>query len=342
MDQLMRVFGLKREAVLLDSWLYILKSMCAIGVGFLLGKAFSITRLDMISVLLGVMYNLEAVNVSGVKGALNQMTASTLGALSTGFLVFLMGYHVSFVTVALGMGLTLYIALKIDYRMVSPVAIFTSVYMTQLLQSDALGNPSVLLTFRLRISALGLGVLIALAFNYVFSLFYYRKIGKKRMEFARLQGVSGLKKTYEILLSPIGSPVSSSVLASVFNDIEMVKANIRTMMKENSLPFNRREKANLTVLDDMVNAMKSMIHLAYDCIFMVQEKHIEVTPMDLKKLNDIVERLGKLDFTHPSSTDANLGLNSDDEILSESRIKTNLSMMEKQFNRMVELSTTLK
>lgn len=342
MDPFMRVFGLKREAVLLDSWLYILKSMCAIGVGFLLGNAFSITRLDMISVLLGVMYNLEAVNVSGVKGALNQMTASTLGALSTGFLVFLMGYHVSFVTVALGMGLTLYIALKIDYRMVSPVAIFTSVYMTQLLQSDALGNPSVLLTFRLRISALGLGVLIALTFNYVFSLFYYRKIGKKRMEFARLQGVSGLKKTYEILSGPSGSPVSSSVLAGVFNDIEMVKANIQTMMKENSLPFNRREKANLTVLDDMVNAMKSMIHLAYDCIFMVQEQHVEVTPMDLKKLDEIVDRLGKLDFTHPSSTDASQVLRLDGEVRSESRIKSNLTMMEQQFNRMVELSTTLK
>lgn len=162
------------------------------------------------------------------------------------------------------------------------------------------------------------------------------------MEFARLQGVSGLKKTYEILSSPSGSPVSSSVLAGVFNDIEMVKANIQTMMKENSLPFNRREKANLTVLDDMVNAMKSMIHLAYDCIFMVQEQHVEVTPMDLKKLDEIVERLGKLDFTHPSSTDADQVLRLDGEVRSESRIKSNLTMMEQQFNRMVELSTTLK
>ena len=143
--------GLKREAVLLDSWLYIAKAMCAIGAGFILGKALSITRLDMISVLLGVMYNLEPINVLGLKGGINQLLASTLGALITGFLVYIMGYQVTFLTVALGIGLTLYVALKIDYRMVSPVAIFTSIYMTQFIQSNALGQPSVLLTFRLRI-----------------------------------------------------------------------------------------------------------------------------------------------------------------------------------------------
>lgn len=159
MKTLYAIFGLKREAILLDSRLFILKAMVAIALGAILGHFFSITRLDMVSVLLGVMYNLEAINVSGLRGGINQLLASALGALTTGFLVYLTGYQVNFLVIALGIGFTLYIALKIDYRMVSPVAIFTSVYMTQLLQKDVLGNPSILLTFQVRIIALGLGIM---------------------------------------------------------------------------------------------------------------------------------------------------------------------------------------
>ncbi len=155
MERSNRFLGLKKEAVLLDSWLYILKSMLAIGTGYILGNMFSVTRLDMISVLLGVMYNLEATNISAVKGGINQLLASFLGAVTTGILVYVFGVNV--VTVMFGMGLTLFIALKIDYMAVSPVAIFTSIYMTQYLQSDALGNPSILLTIRLRFFALGHG-----------------------------------------------------------------------------------------------------------------------------------------------------------------------------------------
>lgn len=223
---LYNIIGLKKEAILLDSRLYILKAMCAISAGFILGHAFSITRLDMISVLLGVMYNLEAINVSGVKGGINQMLASTLGALTTGLLVYLMGYDVTVLTVAIGMGLTLYIALKIDYRMVSPVAIFTSIYMTQFIQRDIAGNPSVLLTFQLRIAALGLGVLIAITFNYLFSFLYYRQIGRRRLEFAKLQSVIGLDKSLaELTSQSTDHNANNSVLAYVFNDIEMVKSH---------------------------------------------------------------------------------------------------------------------
>ena len=91
MNKLIQIFGLKREAILLDSRLFIVKAMLAISVGYLLGKALPITRLDMVSVLLGVMYNLEAVNVLGLRGGLNQLLASTLGALTTGILVVVMG-----------------------------------------------------------------------------------------------------------------------------------------------------------------------------------------------------------------------------------------------------------
>lgn len=298
MNIVMKIFGLKREAVLLDSWLYIAKAMCAISVGFILGRTFAITRLDMISVLLGVMYNLEPINVLGLKGGINQLLASTLGALITGFLVYIMGYQVTFVTVALGIGLTLYFALKIDYRMVSPVAIFTSVYMTQLIQTNDLGLPSVLLTFRVRIIALGLGVIIALVFNFLFSIFYYQKIGRKRVEFVKLHAINALKHTIIGLKERELSTNSEFVLASVFNDVDMVKANLETMMKENFIPFNRQEKEKLDDLLKVVMHIKNIAHCAYDCLYISNGLHETVSDNDLSHINDLLQGLESIDFTH--------------------------------------------
>ncbi len=347
MQKILTFIGLKREAVLLDSWLYILKSMVAISIGFLLGRAFSITRLDMVSVMLGVMYNLEAVNVSGLKGGINQMIASTLAALCTGTLVYLMGYNVSVITIALGMGLTLYIALKIDYRLVSPVAIFTSVYMTQLLQRDSQGFPSVLLTYQVRIAALGLGVLVALTINFLFSLIYYRKIGKKRLEFVKLQGVTGLTKTYDVLSKNSDYPISQSVLATVFNDIEMVKANLETMMKENSLPFNRQAKKSLNILYEMVKSIKIIIHLAYDCIFVNEEFGVVLNPNELTRLKDLIDRLAALDFTKEVTSIIDpidlTDMKMNHLILGDAvfRIRNNLQLMEIQYNRLISIFQTL-
>lgn len=296
MKSLERILGLKKEAVLLDSWLYIFKAMCAISVGFILGRTFAITRLDMISVLLGVMYNLEPINVSGLKGGINQLFASTLGAIITGFLVYLMNYQISFLTIALGIGLTMYVALKIDYRMVSPVTIFTSIYMTQLLQTNALGQPSVLLTFRLRILALGLGVLIAMIFNLLFSLLYYRKIGRKRVEFVKLQSTNAIKHTIQGLQNTDLIQSSEFVLASVFNDVDMVKANIETMMKERFIPLNHKEKEELSDLLKVVMHIKNMTHCAYDNLFIAHNLKEEIDESDLIKMKEILNKLEEIDF----------------------------------------------
>ena len=303
MRQLQLIFGLNREAILLDSKLFIIKAMVAISIGYLLGQTFSITRLDMISVLLGVMYNLEAINVSGIKGGINQLLASTLGALTTGLLVVLMGYEISFLTVALGIGFTIYIALKIDYRMVSPVAIFTSIYMTQLIQNDGLGNPSILLTFRLRILALGLGVAVALLCNFLFSILYYRKLGKRRLEFVKIQGVKGLEKTLSVLKQDKMIDISyQPVLAGVFSDIEMVKANLDTMRHEHHIPFNINEKKNLVVYTDMIIQIKTMIHLAYDSIYIKENTEIQLDLNQLEILVTVIQGLKELNFTDLKNT----------------------------------------
>jgi hypothetical protein len=337
---LLNIIGLKKEAILLDSRLYILKAMCAISAGFILGHAFSVTRMDMISVLLGVMYNLEAINVSGVKGGINQMLASTLGALTTGLLVYLMGYDVTVLTVAIGMGLTLYIALKIDYRMVSPVAIFTSIYMTQFIQRDIAGDPSVLLTFQLRIAALGLGVLIAITFNYLFSFLYYRQIGKRRLEFAKLQSVIGLDKTLEELSSSgMDHNANNSVLTFVFNDIEMVKSNVEAMMKETWLPFNRNEKKNLHVIYEIIKSLKIIMHLAYDINYTHFEIKQSLSPTDIELLKNIIETFKTIDFTDKEKKSYAM-MNVIDS--ADSRISDNIRLMTIEFNKVLSLSQTIQ
>lgn len=296
MNTFIKIFGLKREAILLDSRLFIVKAMLAISVGYLVGRALPITRLDMVSVLLGVMYNLEAVNVLGLRGGFNQLLASTLGALTTGILVVLMGYQISFVTVALGIGLTMYIALKIDYRMVSPVAIFTSIYMTQLLQNDALGNPSVIQTFITRIAALGLGVAIAISFNFLFSVFYYRQLGKRRVEFVKLKTLTGLKAIETALLNQ--SPLTSTgVLAGAFNDVEMVKTHLETLGVERKIPLNQREKANLDHYLSIVVELKNILHLAYDAIYVSDREHLTLTKEDLEVLSTLITTLSNTDLS---------------------------------------------
>jgi hypothetical protein len=345
MKTIQRILGLKREAILLDSRLFILKAMVAISLGFILGQFFPFSRLDMVSVLLGVMYNLDAINVAGLKGGIQQLLASALGALTTGLLVYLTGYNINFFVIALGIGFTLYIALKIDYRMVSPVAIFTSIYMTQLLQKDALGYPSVLLTFQVRILALSLGIAIALICNFLFSILYYRNLGKRRLEFVKIQGVIGLKKTKEVLLSDEAAAMSyQPVLAGVFNDIEMVKANLETMMKESQIPFNAKEKQNLKIYYKMIIEVKTMIHLAYDMLYIKGTTNQDLDPASLNELDEVILGLSQLDFTdlkqtHIQDTDQ---LDPSQFPKAQSRIADNLNLLAYHYQTMISQLPHLK
>lgn len=345
MTVIQKIFGLKREAILLDSRLFIIKAMVAISLGFVLGRFFPLTRLDMVSVLLGVMYNLDAINVSGLKGGIQQLLASALGALTTGLLVYLTGYNINFLVIALGIGFTLYIALKIDYRMVSPVAIFTSIYMTQLLQKDALGHPSVIVTFEVRILALGLGVAIALLCNFLFSILYYRNLGKRRLEFVKIQGVIGLQKTKELLLSDETMDVSyQPVLAGVFNDIEMVKANIETMMKESQIPFNQKEKQNLKIYFKMIMEVKTMIHLAYDMLYIKERYKAVIDPAALNELNEVILGLQQLDFTDLKKIPASVAEPIDPTLVpkSQSRIADDLNLLGYHYQNLIKELSTLK
>lgn len=295
---IVKAFTLKKEAVLLDSWLYILKSTLAIAAGYFLGNMFNVTRLDMVSVLLGVMYNLEATNISAVKNGIDQLFASFLGAVATGILVYLLGVNV--LTIALGMGLTIYISVKINYRSVSAVAIFTSIYMTQLIQVDPLGNPNILLTIRIRIFALSLGILIAVIFNFIFSYLYYRKIVNKRLEFIKLKSMEVLKLTKENLDEKHTESTIhyDQAFTSAFADIESVRTNLLAMKQESVMPYNRMEKENIVLAEEMATSLKIIVHMAYDLCLIKDKMNLMLTADETKPLSELIHALEKHDFQH--------------------------------------------
>ena len=340
MEQIKRLIGLRKEAVLLDSWLYIVKAMLALGTGYVFGRMFTVTRLDMISVLLGVMYNLEVTNISAVKGGINQLLASFLGAVTTGILVYLFGANVF--SVMLGMGLTLYMALKIDYRAVSPVAIFTSIYMTQYIQRDAMGSPSILLTIRLRMLALGLGVLIAIVFNLIFSFSYYRKITRKRLEFVRLKLETIMSLTHDYLLEEDTSEkmAYNMPFSHVFADIEIVTDNIEALKKEPLIPLNALQKKNLKTSEEIIRRLKVMTHLAYDICYTKDTFKVILKDADVKEFGKFIDALGTLDFMNTSKGDlkymTHKRIYPTEDSEGMTRILETLDLMYTEFNTILE------
>lgn len=342
MEKILKPFVLKKEAILLDSWLYILKSMLAIAAGYFLGSMFSVTRQDMVSVLLGVMYNLEATNISAVKNGINQLLASFLGAMTTGILVYLLGVNIF--TIALGMGLTIYISIKINYKSVSAVAIFTSIYMTQLIQVDVQGDPNILLTIRIRIFALGLGILIAVIFNFIFSFLYYKKIVYKRLEYIKLKSLTALKLTrdYVEAKDPELSISYDSTFTSAFADIESVRSNIFAMKQESVMPYTSIEKENIILAEDMSTSLKIIIHMAYDLCFIKDTWNLEFAKTETQPLDELISSLEKHNFQnlkneahqdYPIQTPENIFSKEDNE---KARALHSLNLMLLEYGRIEE------
>lgn len=329
MKKLYSLFGLSREAILFDSKLYIIKAMFAIATGYVIGKAMPIARIDMISVLLGVMYNLEPINMSGVKGGIDQLLASTLGAVCTGVLILLFGINVF--TIAVSMALTLYVSLKINWKMVSPVAIFTCIYMTQYIQKDAAGAPSIWLTFRLRIVALGLGILIAIIYNYISSFFYYRRIAYKRLQFAKIQLLSGLEYTKRQLENP--GDISRDYITlfpSIFNNMDLVYSNIEAMINESKYFINLLRPEKLKVIQKILQYFRDINHIAYDINFEIwrdckSEKYDENA---LKQIDQAMKVLKDMDFTYANINKRNFDIKIENEIDDTTdRIHFNLNLI---------------
>lgn len=338
MRKLPAILGLSSEAILFDSKLYIVKAMFAIATGYIVGKLIPTASLDMISVLLGVMYNLEPINIMGIKSGISQMVASTLGAACTGVLILLLGINV--VTVAISMGLTLYISLKINWRMVSPVAIFTSIYMTQFIQKNAAGNPSIWLTFRLRVVALGVGILIAVLFNYIFSFFYYRRIALKRLEFAKVQLLGGLEYTEKQLRSQCGDEGKQyrGLFPSIFNDLDLVYSNIVLMINEAKYSFNLLHPEKLMIMRRILECFKEINHLAYDINFSIcRENQCEVNYNKAAAVvKESIDTLKNIDFSFDDKRVETIKMKSDEKREVSDRVYSNIDSISYYMKLMIE------
>ena len=185
--------AMPKEAKLLDSGIYIVKSILAIAVAYIIGKNLEFVSKDMLSVLFGLMLTIEPLNISGVRNGYQQILSSIIGAATTGIIVSIFGLNIF--TISIPIGVTLYICIRLDWRAISPVAFFSAIYMTQYVQSADTLVESMALTFALRIAALSLGVIIAIIFNYLFSYIIYRKVLDKRVILAL---DIGKKRIYEL------------------------------------------------------------------------------------------------------------------------------------------------
>ena len=261
MDRILGKFKLSRQAMLFDSYLYVLKGFLSILTGTILFHSHPIIGKDMISMLFGMMMTLEPSNIMGIKSGLSQIKASILGGVVSAF--FVMAFGVSPLTISLAVALTMYVSLKFNWRFVSPVAIFTAIYMTQYIQLDALGDPSMLLTFRLRLMALGAGIAVAVLFNFIFSKFFHNRMLRKRIVYV----VESLSDALEVYIreEKDGDLIGlKSNITGLFADIDLVISHLTDFSKmkssgdANGLSFEKYGRA-LSELRDFTHYLLDVI-----------------------------------------------------------------------------------
>lgn len=283
MDAIKKLFWEKR-AKLLDSKYFLLKSFFALSTAYLLFKENEFLSKDMISLLFGLMLTLEPVNLAGVKNAFEQLSATVLGAIGTAMLVSALG--INFFTVGLSMALTIYIALKINWRMVPVVAVFSSIYMTQYVQLDLNGNISMVETFKLRMGCLITGVVIALFFNYIFSLFTYNEFKSKRVKYILILFQDNIKKTSEFFYDVKNSNLKKLIkeVYFIFNEINWIRLSFEQLRRE------RKDQNNKENLDLIFEEISLAAHYHYDLLV---ELKFQKNLKEYKNLKDSFEEISR-------------------------------------------------
>tara|TARA_Y100000588_G_C14205528_1_gene904488 strand:- start:392 stop:1468 length:1077 start_codon:yes stop_codon:yes gene_type:complete len=301
MGKFLNALQLRKEAVLLDSKPFIAKTFFAIATAYVLGSSHPIASKDMISVLFGLILTLEPVNVTGVRRGWEQFVATFTGAVTTAIIISIFGINP--ITAGASVALTLYVCLKVNWRQISPVALFTAIYMTQYIQLDAMGNPSVLLTFRLRIIALGFGVFTAIAFNFLFSMIQYRNMGNRRVIFLMKRLLNHMN-TLELAMrsgDAGGFRKCQMELVSIFNDIDSTTSLFEDMLKENA-----SVRKLMGVTDDRLRAklavtrkLRVFCHLLFDSQYLLTENASLLSQSEIRlaiadSLHALMDQLGSL------------------------------------------------
>ncbi len=295
MKKLIGFFTLDKEAYLYDSRLYIIKAMVAVMATYLVVQQLPLVNKDLISVLFGLMMTLEPVTVTGIRSGLRQIVATLTGAIVTAIIIFVFG--ISIWTSAISISATLFVCLKINWREVSPVAIFTSIYMTNFIQYTVDGEPSIPRTFVLRVLALGIGILMAVLFNFLFSLFFYKRMERKRIAHI-LTTLTGylkiIKKSLE-LSSMAQVEQMKEAIQDTFKGIDWLVALVRDKEKEAKIKhkilfFSKDEQRNATFQEVLI-ALRNISHLIYDTAYIITNSKY---PIDEKDRQAIIVRMVEL------------------------------------------------
>lgn len=276
---------LSREAKLFDSELFIFKVFVSILTGYVLFHNHSIIGKDMISVLFGIMLSLEPVSVSGFKSGLGQIEASIIGGSISAIIIYFGG--INYITVPLAVALTVYFTLIMDFRNLSIIAIFTSIYMTQYVQLNEMNEVSVLLTFRLRMLAVISGVIIAVSYNYIFSKLFYKKLAKKRTIYLFEKLISNFKG---FLDKNLKLDLLKTVITDTFIDADLIRNNIIDLEKEN------KNSKVLKNYNEIVLRLRNINHYLMDIILndeTINGNEIENVIDILKKQVELLENSEK-------------------------------------------------
>lgn len=267
----------KREASLFDAKLYVLKSFVAVLTAYGIGHQLPIVQKDMISILFGLMMTLEPVTVTGIRSGVNQIIATILGALSTAVIITVLG--INLFTVALSVSATLFLCLKINWREVSPVAIFTSIYMSQYVQYSANGEPSEWLTFVVRILALTFGLLIAVFYNFLFSQFFYKEMERKRISYLfdsiaghMLQIKKGLEENQVSVFYR-----EKELLQNTFGGIDWLISLLHDKEKEEKFKGTRLSGGpshEIAGFKKILYCLRNITHLIYDLLYLLTNEAV--------------------------------------------------------------------
>jgi uncharacterized membrane protein YgaE (UPF0421/DUF939 family) len=287
MKKIMKLIMLNKEAYLFDTWLYIIKSFVAVISAYVIVQQLPLVHKDLISVLFGLMMTLEPVTMTGIRSGLKQITATLLGAFVTAFIIFLFG--INLFTVAISLSATLYVCLKINWREVSPVAIFTSIYMTNYIQYTSNGEPSIALTFLLRILSLGVGIVVAVIYNFIFSLFFYKQLERKRIAHSLnklTELMIGIKEGIENNTVDTITHVKDQV-SSTFKEIEWLSSLVKDKEKEDKLKKIIKLQSNQENTDDYHTILKSLsniTHLIYDTAYYLSNQWVNLNELQLNRV----------------------------------------------------------
>jgi len=261
---------LGENARLFDTKEYLLKTFAAVIIAGIIGKNVSYVSKDMISLLFGMMLTLEPVNMSGIRSGLSQIEATIIGAVVSAIVIAIFGYGV--IPTAIGITLTLYVCMIINWRELMVVAVFTAIYMTTFIQTNAIGELSSVETIKLRLAALGTGVLIAFIVNFLFSLFGYKKMVNKRIYYIsrELYDVSFELKTALAHKNSEEVDGIMNKIPSLFNNIDWITGTLADVKKdqEKFKIVYRHFDAN-DFLDYSV-ALRGITHVMYDLCYRVK------------------------------------------------------------------------